>query len=252
MLKMKKPAFTLIEMLVVIAIVVLTSGFGFVSYFRLHDRQRVENAAKEVVTYLRGIQSKARNGDRGGFVPGSGAYAACSTPGAVNLSDASMGVKRLAGWRTTFSRSGETSILQSQAVCELYRADGSARMSGASGIGASSENDNVLRLPDGIELRCPNAGGSGIATTSCDNLQMKFAALFGDTTVVDGASLSEFENSGSSKQTFIVGDKSKKYFYYFSLDRGAITSGCMCELDGSESGTDEWQKCYARSISSPC
>lgn len=101
---MKKDAFTLIEILVVIAIIMLTMSFGLISFFRFQDRQKVENTAKEVITYLRRIQGYAKNGNRG--------QGSCN----VEARLIAAGDKPLENWTTTFTENE----LRSRPYCGVY------------------------------------------------------------------------------------------------------------------------------------
>src|SRR5574340_877305 len=56
--------FTLIEMLVVITITMLMLGGGIAAYIKFNEKQQLVGAAKQMQTYLRGLQKKARVGDR--------------------------------------------------------------------------------------------------------------------------------------------------------------------------------------------
>jgi prepilin-type N-terminal cleavage/methylation domain-containing protein len=55
--------FSLIELLISISIMTILVGGGIVSYINFNEKQRVIGAAREVQTYLRTAQTKARVGD---------------------------------------------------------------------------------------------------------------------------------------------------------------------------------------------
>lgn len=55
--------FTLIELLVSITIMMLMVGMGLASFITFNERQQLSGAAKELQTYLRSAQTRARNGD---------------------------------------------------------------------------------------------------------------------------------------------------------------------------------------------
>ena len=94
--------FTLVEILVVVAIIAIMSGLGIASYFRFLDRQRVYGAAMEAQVFLRDIQNRAKMGDRGDGV--------CAT-----YSDAATVLSnRFDGWQVIFT--GGTDI-QARPVC---------------------------------------------------------------------------------------------------------------------------------------
>lgn len=55
--------FTLIEMMVVVGIIMMTTGGGIAAFIRFNDRQNLSSGSKALQTYLRGAQIKARSGD---------------------------------------------------------------------------------------------------------------------------------------------------------------------------------------------
>jgi prepilin-type N-terminal cleavage/methylation domain-containing protein len=55
--------YTLIEMLIAVAIMLLLVGGGIASFITFNDRQALVGAGKQMVTYLRSAQAKARVGD---------------------------------------------------------------------------------------------------------------------------------------------------------------------------------------------
>ncbi|MCA9386656.1 type II secretion system protein [Candidatus Dojkabacteria bacterium] len=58
---MKKSAFTLIEMLIAMSIMVIILSFGTIGVVRFRDYIEVQNGYSDVATYVRTIQNKARN-----------------------------------------------------------------------------------------------------------------------------------------------------------------------------------------------
>lgn len=56
--------FTFIEMLVTVAIMMVILGGGIAAFINFNDKQVVTTSAKELQTYLRSAQIKARVGDR--------------------------------------------------------------------------------------------------------------------------------------------------------------------------------------------
>ena len=61
----KKSAFTLVEMLVVVGILLLTFTFGLINFFNYRQRLELENAVAQVQSALQQAQSYARLGNRG-------------------------------------------------------------------------------------------------------------------------------------------------------------------------------------------
>jgi prepilin-type N-terminal cleavage/methylation domain-containing protein len=56
--------FTLIELIVAVTIMVLLTGGGIASYISFNDNQQLEGSARQIQSYLRAAQTKARVGDR--------------------------------------------------------------------------------------------------------------------------------------------------------------------------------------------
>lgn len=56
--------FTLIELIVAVTIMVLLTGGGIASYITFNDNQQLEGSARQIQSYLRAAQTKARVGDR--------------------------------------------------------------------------------------------------------------------------------------------------------------------------------------------
>lgn len=56
----QKSGFTLIEMMVAVAIMIAMTGVGVAGFIRFNDRQEVSNAAKQIQHIMRSAQSKAR------------------------------------------------------------------------------------------------------------------------------------------------------------------------------------------------
>jgi prepilin-type N-terminal cleavage/methylation domain-containing protein len=61
--KVDNRGFTLIELLVSITIMMLMVSMGLASYITFNERQQLTGAAKELQTYFRSAQTRARNGD---------------------------------------------------------------------------------------------------------------------------------------------------------------------------------------------
>jgi type II secretory pathway pseudopilin PulG len=59
----KTTGFTLIELLITITIMMLMVGMGLNSYISFNEKQQLSGAAKELQTYFRSAQTRARNGD---------------------------------------------------------------------------------------------------------------------------------------------------------------------------------------------
>jgi prepilin-type N-terminal cleavage/methylation domain-containing protein len=88
---MSKRAFTLIELMVVVALIMILCSISFMNYISFRDRQKVENTAKQIITHLRNIQTYARVGARG--------TGDCNT----TVQDVADGTSRLTKWETKLS-----------------------------------------------------------------------------------------------------------------------------------------------------
>ena len=188
-----KRAFTLIELLVVIGIIGVTATFGLTSFFRSQERLKVENAGKELVIYLRGVQNRARAGDRG--------VGGCNDPEEI-LARANT----FLGWETRITdTAGE--ILFSRAACD-----------DVSGVNSSSR-DRGFELSNGLTF-----SSSPVIDT------IFFESLFGN--------IKRNRNPGSpllEETRFWITSSQTEYEYYFIIDRGTITNGCLCEGVGCAS-----------------
>jgi prepilin-type N-terminal cleavage/methylation domain-containing protein len=89
-MKNRQTGFTLVEVLVVVAIIGLMSTMGMVSYFRFADTSRIRGAAQEAQTFIRDIQNRAKMGDRG--------EGDCATNGGAGA----VITNRFLGWELTF------------------------------------------------------------------------------------------------------------------------------------------------------
>jgi prepilin-type N-terminal cleavage/methylation domain-containing protein len=56
--------FTLVELIVAVSILLLITGAGIASYINLNDRQTLITTAKDLQSYMRAAQKKARAGDK--------------------------------------------------------------------------------------------------------------------------------------------------------------------------------------------
>jgi prepilin-type N-terminal cleavage/methylation domain-containing protein len=126
---MSKRAFTLIELMVVVALIMLLCSMGFMNYISFRDRQKVENTAKQIITHLRNIQTYARAGARG--------TGDCNT----SVQEVADGISRLTKWETELSNQN----LISKAYC------------------SSGESEPVTyNLPSDISLKFLHPDGSNL------------------------------------------------------------------------------------------
>lgn len=208
---MKKNAFSLIEILVVVAIMMITMSFGLANFFNLQDRQEVENTAKEIIVYLRGIQNYAKTGNRGG-----------GNCGRVTNAEIAAGNLPLKGWMTKF----ETQKINSYSMCGECRVLGPTSICEYGIPNVFSLPANVFLVTDRTSMGGGGGGGgrprSGGSLTRPDN-GIFFPSLFSDF------------NSGI--KYVIV--HNNKYYYRFNIDRGTITNGCLCVYSGTSTVPSE-------------
>ena len=103
----KKAGYSLMEVLAVVAIVVFLLTVGLVNYLKVRDRQRLENAARELIVYFNSMAQKARLGNRGGGTIG------CSSADEATIAK---GECKLSHWQIAGlppTDSGNTSALKS-------------------------------------------------------------------------------------------------------------------------------------------
>ena len=215
---MRKNAFTLIEMLVVVSIIMLTATFSFVSYFRLQDRQLVENTAKEIINHLREVQNRARQGDRG-----TGDCAASST----NLEYIAKGNLKLQFWLTTL----DSNQIESHPVC-----------TNTTGSGTLSGDSKTIPISNGqLRLYC-QTGPSAMdecssANTTAGNEYNKyyyFHTLFNSVNK-DNKESRPASDAGSvtTISHYLVLTNNDGLCYGFGVRNGTIIEGCMCDKLGA-------------------
>jgi type II secretory pathway pseudopilin PulG len=210
----RQPAFTLIELMVVVAIIMITCSFGLVGFFRLQDRQLVENTAKEIIAYINQVRSYARNGDRG---EGNG----CK-PNDV-AKEVAQGYYKLRYWTIEYA----SGIFKAKARCTTSDNSDAAPVNGA-----SSEKTYTLPKSDlkfcrhngsTCESSPANYPGAPTPIPNPTGLIMAFNSLFGDT-----------QPTGV---TFIVYNTKSLFHYKFSLSNGALVNGCMCKKEDEDCQT---------------
>ena len=226
---MKRSGFTLVEMLVVLGLIGITSTFGIMSYIRLQERQRVENTAKDIITYLRGIESKARNGDRG---------TGNCLQNASGVSSATMG-KRLTKWSTDLREN----TLSSNPFCVTTNNAG-AITGYFSGSSVPFDNQKFTGGGTTLTLYCclRNNDSDTTCNDKCNSKYLCFAPVFGNTqasTVSDTRIRCGNSDTSLKKNVkFVLSDESHGYHYQWKLKNGSLTSGCFCSGDRSSCNDD--------------
>ena len=174
------------------------------SYFKLQERQRVENTAKDIITYLRDIENKARTGDRG-----TGNCHPSNTAKAVSNKNG----LQLKNWETTINNLS----IDSKPHC----LPGNATASTSDTVG-NSVSFTPNTSTNNLQLRC--TGSSNCKVT------IQFEPLFGNTLV-----------NGSKNQKFILYDTVNNYCYTFQIKNGAITSGKLFNTLTECQNADVWK-----------
>jgi len=169
----RQTAFTLTEILVTVAIMGVMALFGFTSYGRFAEKVAVENAGKELITFIRSTQMRSRNGDRG---TGNCKISIAKIAGGTDAS------AKLYGWKVKFSSNGATS----HPICTSGYADGTG------GYEAKPFESN-------INLYCTRNKGT------CSYLFTK--SVFGDTWY-DGTA-----EGATKNQIFVVTDGTFHYHF---------------------------------------
>lgn len=198
----KRAAYSLMEVLAVIAIVVFLLTVGLVNYLKVRDRQQLENAARELIVYLNSIAQKARLGNRGGS--GSGC-------GQLDKTQIAEGRCKLSHWQIEIS--DNVAKLEPQ----VYFYNNKDR------VNTTKEEVNQTHhftLPQHMSLSI----GEGKKWLVFDSLYGLIYTKENETeTVVE----KEKTNISRSTAHFILTDGD--LYYVFLLENGTFTHGCFCQ-----------------------
>lgn len=150
-MKRHQAGYSLIELLIAIGILTLVVGGGIAAFITFNDRQALVGAAKQMVTYLRSAQSKARVGD---------------TPS---------GCDRLQAYRVTVTETSNVVLLE--AVCEngdftrntfllpqgiTHNNDGMVEFRGLQGGASGDSNFDIISAATGQVYRVQVTAGGEI------------------------------------------------------------------------------------------
>jgi type II secretory pathway pseudopilin PulG len=221
----RQRAFSLIELMVVVGIMMVVTTIGIASYVNTQDRTSVSNTAKALLVYFRKLQSYAKNGDRGPLTP--------SHPCASDRNIAA-GEAKLERWQANL-----TTTTPPQAKAEIVCYDQARSRRTTYQVPLSNSNydpsgqkytynfpkSGDLKLtakPTGLESGC-----SGFIDVGC----VLFEGVFGETSVSENCTGDLYDLTGVTPRCrnaqFIVDDG--RFYYTFYLDNGAFSSGCVCE-----------------------
>lgn len=208
----RQQGYTLVEILVVVALVGMLAAYGMTTYGRFEARSRTEMVAKELITYIRQAQMYARNGDRGPDIDGN---RDCHGSAATIAE----GKSSLSGWEVALSANSATS----KPCCTTSGSTTSC----TNGIGYGA-----WKLPSGFTLLCGD-GSREPASANCKSLFVR--SIFGNTYY----NYQKASHSGDKKAVFVIKADGWDLYYHFALSNGAITSGDFCKWNT----TDANEKC---------
>lgn len=207
----KKAGYSLMEVLAVVAIVVFLLTVGLVNYLKVRDRQRLENAARELIVYFNSMAQKARLGNRGG---GGGTCSKVDPGSAENIAT---GNCKLSHWQiANLPPTGRDNTSKLEPKVYFY--------SKRDRDGAHEENTDKTHnftLPQDVGLSIYNENGGNT---------LVFDSLYGLIYVKNGpAAVAENEKTYSKHANahFILTDGD--LYYVFLLENGTFTHGCFCE-----------------------
>lgn len=201
----KKAGYSLIEVLAVVAIVVFLLTVGLVNYLKVRDRQRLENAARELIVYFNSMAQKARLGNRGG---GDGD---CSLADEATIAK---GKCKLSHWQITLASHGNTSKLEPKVYFYNQRDYTDA-------AGEKVNETHNFTLPQDVGLSIHNENGGNT---------LVFDSLYGLIYVKNESDVVEERKKTDSKHAnahFILTDGD--LYYVFLLENGTFTHGCFCQ-----------------------
>ena len=201
----KKAGYSLMEVLAVVAIVVFLLTVGLVNYLKVRDRQRLENAARELIVYFNSMAQKARLGNRGGGV------GTCSKVDPGSAENIATGNCKLSHWQIAGLKPTAGGVSELKPQVFFYDKQEAAR-------GEQAHETHNFTLPQDVTLH----------TVSKDVLV--FDSLYGLIYVKDGLAAvgekhkADFEHAN---ERFILTDGD--LYYVFLLENGTFTHGCFCQ-----------------------
>lgn len=207
----KKAGYSLMEVLAVVAIVVFLLTVGLVNYLKVRDRQRLENAARELIVYFNSMAQKARLGNRGG---GGGT---CSQSNNESVAKIAAGDCKLSHWQIAglpLTGSGNTSKLEPKVYFYSKKNRDGANEE-------KTDETHHFTLPQDVGLSIHNENGGNT---------LVFDSLYGLIYVKNGsAAVGEKEktNPKHANAHFILTDGD--LYYVFLLENGTFTHGCFCK-----------------------
>lgn len=202
-----QPAFTLVEMLVVLAIVGLMMGIGVNSFFGYRERQALEQTAANLQTYIRQIQNYAKNGYRG-----EGDCALTSNNTVTNLA------LKLNYWNITYNTS--TGDFEATPHCTEYEYEGAFL----------TQRSNSDKTGDAVIFRPAlpkNYTINIIPQAQPDENLITFQTVFGETLLNYDPNNIKYIPIPNLRIVIANPDDDLGYRFYIT-NGGIITDGCLC------------------------
>lgn len=207
-------AYTLVELLIVVSIIVMFTTIAMVNYFNFRERQMLVNTAAELTVYFRSIAQKAHAGDRG-TVGGD-----CYDNSGGSIAE---GERKLRDWVV-----GKLGDIAPKGVITstVYCYNGSDKTDTR-----NSDGNYTYTLPPLVSLKS-------------DANFLAFDALFGKIYTKDNQAdyIGADDQYARKDARFILSNiNNDKYHYVFFLENGTFTKGCFCK--GSISDCESIPKC---------
>lgn len=215
-------AYTLVELLIVVSIIVMFTTIAMVNYFNFRERQMLANTAAELTVYFRSIAQKAHAGDRGKVGGG------CDDKGGGAIA---AGNKKLRDWVV-----GELRNVPPKGVITstVYCYDNKEKDTTTPG---ESSGNYTYTLPPLTSLKTLNKDGDPVEYLAFDALFGKIYTKNDKTTYINVDD--QYLNNDAR---FILSNiNNEKYHYVFFLENGTFTKGCFC--NGSTEDCKHIPKC---------
>lgn len=197
MRKKSPAAYTLVELLIVVSIIVMFTTITMVNYFNFRERQMLANTAAELTVYFRSLAQKAQAGDRG--AAGGSCY---------DSSNIAKGEKKLREWVA-----GELNNVTPKGVIKssVYCYDKSDK-----DFAHKSDGNYSYTMPPLVSLE------------SEANF-LAFDALLGKIYTKDNQADYVEPKQRYDKQSAYFILTNDRYYYVFFLKNGTFTKGCFCK-----------------------
>ena len=199
MRKKSPAAYTLVELLIVVSIIVMFTTITMVNYFNFRERQMLANTAAELTVYFRSLAQKAQAGDRG--ATGGSCYDSTS-------SNIAKGSKKLREWVAgELKNVTPKGVIKSSVYCYDKNDKDSA---------VESDGNYAYTMPPLVSLES-------------DAKFLAFDALLGKIYTKDNQADYVKPEQRYDKQSAYFILTNDRYYYVFFLKNGTFTKGCFCK-----------------------